>query len=104
MELEQAIQLLSDRPARLYGIKERGRISEGWFADVVIFDEERIAPGPIYFRRTCPRGLPASTPTQKASNTSSSTAARSCARTNRPAIFPALYSVRVATSRTVTAR
>jgi N-acyl-D-aspartate/D-glutamate deacylase len=56
MPLEEAIALLTDRQARLYGIKERGRIAEGWHADFVIFDPERIAPGPITWRNDLPAG------------------------------------------------
>ena len=56
MPLEEAIALLTDRQARLYGIKERGRIAEGWHADFVIFDPERVAPGPITWRNDLPAG------------------------------------------------
>jgi len=43
---EEAVQQLSDVPARLYGLRRRGRLAEGWAADVVLFDPERVAPGP----------------------------------------------------------
>ena len=43
---EEAAQLLADAPARLYGIRERGRLETGYWADVVVFDPDRVAPGP----------------------------------------------------------
>jgi N-acyl-D-aspartate/D-glutamate deacylase len=56
MPLEEAVSLLTDRQARLYGIKERGQIAEGWHADLVVFDPERIAPGPVGWRDDLPAG------------------------------------------------
>ncbi|UXY28197.1 N-acyl-D-amino-acid deacylase family protein [Streptomyces sp. HUAS TT20] len=43
--LEQAVRMLTDDPARLFGLRERGRIREGWHADLVLFDPERIDAG-----------------------------------------------------------
>ncbi|MEU6283333.1 D-aminoacylase [Streptomyces sp. NPDC047028] len=43
--LEQAVKMLTDDPARLFGLRERGRIQEGWHADLVLFDPERIDAG-----------------------------------------------------------
>ncbi|MEX2254731.1 MAG: amidohydrolase family protein [Acidimicrobiia bacterium] len=56
MPLEEAVSLLTDRQARLYGIKERGRIEDGWHADFVVFDPETVAPGPIVWRNDLPAG------------------------------------------------
>ncbi len=56
MPLEEAVALLTDRQARLYGIKERGRIAEGWHADLVVFDEATVAPGPVSWRNDLPAG------------------------------------------------
>jgi N-acyl-D-aspartate/D-glutamate deacylase len=39
---ESAIHELTDAPARLYGLRGRGRVEEGWFADLVVIDPERI--------------------------------------------------------------
>jgi N-acyl-D-aspartate/D-glutamate deacylase len=56
MPLEEAVSLLTDRQARLYGITDRGRVAEGWHADLVVFDPDRIAPGPISWRNDLPAG------------------------------------------------
>jgi N-acyl-D-aspartate/D-glutamate deacylase len=44
LTLEQAIRLLSFVPAYHWGLKGRGLLREGNFADVIIFDPERINP------------------------------------------------------------
>jgi N-acyl-D-aspartate/D-glutamate deacylase len=56
LELEEAVHQLTDLPARLYGLTGRGRLESGWHADIVIFDEETIGPGPIYTRNDLPTG------------------------------------------------
>ncbi|MFO7590508.1 MAG: amidohydrolase family protein [Acidimicrobiia bacterium] len=56
MPVEEAVSLITDRQARLYGLRERGRIQEGWHADLVIFDESTIAPGPVTWRNDLPAG------------------------------------------------
>jgi N-acyl-D-aspartate/D-glutamate deacylase len=56
ISLEEAIHHISDRPARFYGIRNRGRIAEGWQADLVVFDEENVGPGPIHTRHDLPAG------------------------------------------------
>jgi N-acyl-D-aspartate/D-glutamate deacylase len=56
LSLEEAVHQLSDVPARLYGIRERGRLAPGWRADVVVFDEGRVGPGPIHTRHDLPAG------------------------------------------------
>ena len=40
--MENAVRHLTDVPARLFGFTERGRITEGWHADLVIFDPVTI--------------------------------------------------------------
>ncbi len=36
--LERAVQMLTDEPAQLFGLVDRGRLAEGFRADVVVFD------------------------------------------------------------------
>ena len=36
--LERAVQLITDVPARLFGLKDRGRVAPGCHADLVVFD------------------------------------------------------------------
>jgi N-acyl-D-aspartate/D-glutamate deacylase len=56
MTLEQAVQQLSQVPARLYGLKDRGEIREGAMADLVIFDADRVDRAPIENRADLPGG------------------------------------------------
>jgi N-acyl-D-aspartate/D-glutamate deacylase len=54
--LEEAVQQLSDVPARLYGLRERGRLQQDWHADVVVFDPETVKTGETYTRDDLPGG------------------------------------------------
>ena len=56
LSLESAVQKLTDVPARLYGLKDRGRIEDGWCADLVVFDPEKVAPADIEVREDLPGG------------------------------------------------
>jgi N-acyl-D-aspartate/D-glutamate deacylase len=48
LPLERAIHLMTDAPARLFGLTDRGRVKEGGFADLVIFDPATVDSGPAH--------------------------------------------------------
>jgi N-acyl-D-aspartate/D-glutamate deacylase len=56
--VEEAVRLITDVPARLFGLRERGRIEEGWHADLVLLDPETIDAGPIRTVHDLPGGTP----------------------------------------------
>ena len=56
LELEEAINLVTDAPARFFGLRDRGRIAEGWWADICVFDPDTIDRGPIEMRDDLPAG------------------------------------------------
>lgn len=47
LDLEQAIHKLTKVQADLFGFTDRGELRPGAFADIVVFDPDSIAPGPI---------------------------------------------------------
>jgi N-acyl-D-aspartate/D-glutamate deacylase len=46
VSLERAVHLMTDAPARLFGLTGRGRLQPGGWADVVVFDPETVDSGP----------------------------------------------------------
>jgi len=56
LSLEQAVAMMTDRPARHYGLTERGRVAPGWFADLVVFDPDEVGSGPTELRGDLPGG------------------------------------------------
>jgi N-acyl-D-aspartate/D-glutamate deacylase len=53
---EEAVEMMTDRPARFYGLTGRGRIAEGFHADLVVFDPDRVATRPVTLVHDLPGG------------------------------------------------
>jgi N-acyl-D-aspartate/D-glutamate deacylase len=56
MPLEEAVHRLTQVPAGLIGLKGRGTLETGNWADIVIFDADRIGVGPMHTRFDLPGG------------------------------------------------
>jgi len=50
------VHRMTDLPARTFGLRERGRLTPGYFADIVMFDPVTIACGPLHTRSDLPAG------------------------------------------------
>ena len=59
MTLESMVQRMTDNAARRFGLTGRGRLEEGYFADVVVFDADRIIDTATYDDpQQYPAGIP----------------------------------------------
>lgn len=56
LPLERAVQLITDVPAQLFGLRDRGRLVPGMFADIVVFDPETIGSEPAKLVDDLPGG------------------------------------------------
>ena len=56
ISVEDAVHQLTEVPAKLYGLRERGRLEVGWHADVVVFDLETVGLGETYTKFDLPGG------------------------------------------------
>jgi N-acyl-D-aspartate/D-glutamate deacylase len=56
MPMEQAVHHLTDRPARLFGLRDRGRIADGFAADLVVFDPTTVGSQPARLTSDLPDG------------------------------------------------
>jgi N-acyl-D-aspartate/D-glutamate deacylase len=54
--LEEAVRQITDVPARLLGLRDRGRVAEGWHADLTVFDPERVGSEVAVARHDLPSG------------------------------------------------
>jgi N-acyl-D-aspartate/D-glutamate deacylase len=56
ISLEDAVRQLTQRPAELMGLKDRGVLRPGAWADIVVFDPDTIGASPTYTREDLPGG------------------------------------------------
>jgi N-acyl-D-aspartate/D-glutamate deacylase len=54
LPLETAVHLMTQAPARLLGLVDRGVVAEGKLADLFVFDPETLGPGPVQLRSDLP--------------------------------------------------
>ena len=54
VSLEDAVRLMTERPARYAGLIDRGQLKPGYHADIVIFDRDTVGRGPTYNRFDVP--------------------------------------------------
>jgi N-acyl-D-aspartate/D-glutamate deacylase len=56
LTIEEAVAMMTERPARHYGLRHRGRVAEGWIADLVVLDPATVASTPSELRTDLPGG------------------------------------------------
>ncbi len=54
LPIEEAVHLITDRPARLFGLRQRGRVAAGWHADIVVFALDKVGRELVTFRPDLP--------------------------------------------------
>jgi len=56
LSIEEAVHLLTDVQAQLYGLVERGQLQKGWHADVVVLDPTKVATDEVAMQFDLPGG------------------------------------------------
>lgn len=56
--LEELVHQFTQVPAQLYGLRDRGTVTEGAWADLVILDPDKVDAGPLHTIRDLPAGAP----------------------------------------------
>jgi N-acyl-D-aspartate/D-glutamate deacylase len=56
VSIEKAVQMITDAPARHYGLRHRGRVTVGYHADITVFDPTRVGAGLAGFASDMPGG------------------------------------------------
>ncbi|WP_226949253.1 amidohydrolase family protein [Rhizorhabdus wittichii] len=54
ISLEEAVYQMTDRPARYFGLVDRGLLKVGYHADIVVFDPDTVGRGKTYMRYDVP--------------------------------------------------
>jgi N-acyl-D-aspartate/D-glutamate deacylase len=54
--MEELVRQFTDVPAQLYGLRDRGRLAPGHWADIVIFDPAKVDAGPLRTVTDLPAG------------------------------------------------
>ena len=56
LSLEEAVHMMTNVPAALYGLRDRGQVAEGFVADLVVFDPATVASEPARVQHDQPGG------------------------------------------------
>jgi N-acyl-D-aspartate/D-glutamate deacylase len=56
VSMERAVQLITQAPAELFGLCDRGLVREGYHADLVVFDADTVATGDVNLVHDLPGG------------------------------------------------
>jgi N-acyl-D-aspartate/D-glutamate deacylase len=56
--VEQAVHMMTEQPAQLFGLRGRGRLAEGYAADVMVFDPATVASDPARLVHDLPGEAP----------------------------------------------
>jgi N-acyl-D-aspartate/D-glutamate deacylase len=56
VSMERAVQLMTQAPAELFGLRDRGLVREGYHADLVVFDADTVATGDVNLVHDLPGG------------------------------------------------
>jgi N-acyl-D-aspartate/D-glutamate deacylase len=56
ISLEEAVRQITTRPAEIMGLKDRGALRIGAWADIVVFDPQTVGAGATYTRQDLPGG------------------------------------------------
>ncbi len=54
--LEKAVQMITGDPAALFGLKDRGRLAEGYWADITVFNPETVTADDVTMVNDLPGG------------------------------------------------